>query len=235
MRGIAIKLLGVEGEKILPGLESATTQDFLLIRSEATPFRDSAEFVGLLWATRNPLLALPRLVWTLGLGRTLGLVKELQAGLGRPMPSLAAEQFWSALPIKFGDYAVRYTLVPEQNISGETTPPDLRAELAERLREGEVTWTFGVQFYENDDRTPIESGSATWEAPVVPLARLVLPKQDLEASDAKALAKEIEGMSFDPWHATEDFRPLGEMMRARKAAYKVSAIARKAALDPGVR
>ena len=36
-------------------------------------------------------------------------------------------------------------------------------------------------------------------------------------------------MSFDPWHAPEDYRPLGNMMRARNPAYRLSTIERQAA------
>jgi hypothetical protein len=39
VRGIAIKVVGVSGKKIIPGMEGAVTQDFLAIRSPSTPFR----------------------------------------------------------------------------------------------------------------------------------------------------------------------------------------------------
>ncbi|MEA2750953.1 MAG: hypothetical protein QOI41_5096, partial [Myxococcales bacterium] len=41
-----------------------------------------------------------------------------------------------------------------------------------------------------------------------------------------------EKLSFDPWHAPVEFRPLGELMRARNAAYRLSTIERKAAGEP---
>ena len=39
VRGVAIKVLGVAGAKLIPGLEAATTQDFLMIQSPTTPER----------------------------------------------------------------------------------------------------------------------------------------------------------------------------------------------------
>src|SRR4051794_18206737 len=39
VRGIALKLVGVPGKKIIPGLEDKKTQDFLLIPSEAFAMR----------------------------------------------------------------------------------------------------------------------------------------------------------------------------------------------------
>src|SRR5258708_1635702 len=50
VRGIAIKVVGVPGKKIIPGLEDAQTQDFLLIRTPATPFRNADEFIAVVTA-----------------------------------------------------------------------------------------------------------------------------------------------------------------------------------------
>jgi hypothetical protein len=243
VRGIGIKLLEVPGRKILPGLEAATTQDFLLIQSPSTPFRGSDDFVGLVWAARSKALALPRLLWRFGPGGVVRLLGRLRSSLGVPVRSLAEQRYWSALPTKYGDHAVRWALRPRgeassSKVSDAGTPASsdhLRDDLVQRLRQGPLEWDLMVQFFEDEPRTPIEDASVAWseeDAPYVPLARLVLPQQDADASEGRALAQTIEQLSFDPWHATEDFRPLGEMMRARKVAYKVSAIERKAELDP---
>ena len=61
VRGMAVKVLGVTGPKVLG---TANTQDFLGILQTATPFRTADEFVGIVWASRDPLLALPRMLWT---------------------------------------------------------------------------------------------------------------------------------------------------------------------------
>src|SRR3954469_19039151 len=45
VRGIALKVVGVEGKKIIPGMESARTQDFLAIAGPSTPFRNADDFV----------------------------------------------------------------------------------------------------------------------------------------------------------------------------------------------
>ena len=54
VRGIAVKVLGVDGDKVLG---KARTQDFLAILSPATPFRTADEFVAMVWAARSPALA----------------------------------------------------------------------------------------------------------------------------------------------------------------------------------
>src|SRR5690348_6320502 len=63
VRGLAVKVLGVAGDKVLG---DAATQDFLGILSSAVPFRNADEFVGVIWATRSPALALFRLLGTIG-------------------------------------------------------------------------------------------------------------------------------------------------------------------------
>ncbi len=92
VRGVAIKVLGVPGKKLIPGLEDATTQDFLLIRTSAMAFRSVDEFVAVVWASRSPALALPRLIGALGFSRTLGLLRVLAGSLSaaRDYPSVAA-------------------------------------------------------------------------------------------------------------------------------------------------
>lgn len=239
VRGIAIKVLGVPGKKIIPGLEDAKTQDFLAIRSSSTPFRDADQFVGFVRAAANPLLLLPRAIGLFGLSGTFKLLKQLTAGLSQPMVSLATTQYYSALPIAWGDYAVRFTLRPRATAESGAVPgrePNyLRDELARRLAQDVVEYDFAVQFFESEDKTPIEDASCDWsesDAPYVTVGRLTIAKQDLDSSEARALAERIEGMSFDPWHALPAHRPLGNMMRARNYAYRESTQERGAAAEP---
>jgi hypothetical protein len=236
VRGIAVKLVGVDGEKLIPGLESAKTQDFLAIRSPVTPFRNADEFVALLVAAENKWLLLPRLIGALGFGRTFEVLPKLAKGLAAPLPSLATARFWSALPIAWGPYAARYSFIPRASAGGQTkTPADLEAELAERLRTAAVEYDFAVQLYVDETRTPIEDASVDWneaDAPFTTVGRLTLPAVDLAAAEARAVSAYVETLSFDPWHARREHRPLGNMMRARNAAYRVSTQARNAAREP---
>jgi hypothetical protein len=111
----------------------------------------------------------------------------------------------------------------------------LREELAARLAEGPVSYDLKVQFFEDERRTPIEDASRAWseaDAPFIPLARLTLPKQDIDSPRGRKLAEYVESLSFDPWHALEELRPLGNMMRARNVAYRLSTQERGAAKEP---
>jgi hypothetical protein len=237
-RGFAIKVLGVPGKKIIPGMEEAKTQDLLFILAPATPFRNAHEFVGFVTAAATPALLLPKAIAAFGIGRTFQILKKVVAGIGRPFHSVATATFYSALPIKFGPYAVKLTLRPAASdapSSGAASPDAVGEELAARLLRGPVSYDLQVQFYVDPVKTPIEDPTVEWrveDSPLVTVARLVIPTQDINSARGKKLAEWIETLSFDPWHALEEHRPLGHLMRARNVAYRVSTIERQAEAEP---
>ncbi|WP_179285024.1 hypothetical protein [Streptomyces sp. NBS 14/10] len=145
--------------------------------------------------------------------------------------SLARETFWSCGAILWGDAGpVRYQLRPAPG-GTPAPPPDrgdpdyLHRELTQRLFTGDISFELCVQRYLDERRTPVEDGSVEWresDAPVIPVALLTVPRQDLDAAAARSAARRVERLAFDPWHTTEEFRPLGNLNRARKAAYEAS-------------
>ena len=82
---------------------------------------------------------------------------------------------------------------------------------------------------------PIENSAVEWketDSPFVSVARLTIPAQDIDSPEGRITANLVEALSFDPWHAPVEFRPLGALMRARNAAYRVSTRSRGAAPEP---
>lgn len=239
VRGLALKILGVEGRKIIPGLEEAKTQDFLLIESSSIPFRNADEFVSFVQAAANPATLLPKLFWNFGLSGGVRILKRLVASASRPTLSLASTPYFSAVPTQYGPFAARYALQPhEQPQPGTakgTTREFLHERMAERLQQGPVSYDFKVQFFKDERTTPIEDASVDWaesEAPYLTVARLVLPRQDLRSAKGHKVAEFVERLSFDPWHAPAEFKPLGSVMRARNHAYRASTQGRGAAPEP---
>ncbi len=237
-RGLAVKVLGVEGEKVLGG---ARTQDFLGVLSPAIPFRNADEFVSFVWAMRNPRLAPIRLMLDLGPLRTFGLLRTIAAGVRTPPASLVTRPFYSAAPIQCGPYAVRFRFAPTEPYATDADTPLSKArnayadDLALRVREGAVSYTLAVQFFVDERQTPIEDASVDWPvtvAPYVDVGRLVIAKQDTESERGRKLHDAVERLSFDPWHALAAHRPLGNIMRARKEGYFASASGRAAAAEP---
>lgn len=239
VRGIAIKVVGVPGKKIIPGLEDAKTQDFLMIRTPATPFRSADEFVWFVLAAVQPATLLPRALLRFGPLRTLAIVRQITKGLAAPALSLAATRYFSAAGIQFGAYAVRCALEPTvaagPALNLSASPEALREDLLARLVAGPVVYDFRVQFFVDERRTPIEDAAREWreaDAPFVTVARLTLPRQDPESPRGRRIGEWVETLSFDPWHALEAHRPLGNLMRARNHAYRLSTAERGAASEP---
>jgi hypothetical protein len=237
VRALAVKLLGVPGKKTIPGMEDATTQDFLMIRTRTQPFRNADEFVHFVRVASSPAL-LPGLFFKFGFGRVLELLKVAPAGLRRPISSLATTAFFTALPSRLGPHAIRCALIPraEPSEAKKGAGADFLAEeLSSRLRQGPVEYDFQIQFFADERRTPIEDASIDWTDEISPwltVGRLKLQQQDPSTPRGQKLADFVETLSFDPWHALEQMRPLGNMMRARNYAYRLSTAERGAAGEP---
>jgi hypothetical protein len=239
-RGIAIKLIGVTGRKLLPGQEDAVTQDFLATSHSVTStVRNARQFIAFIRASHRPYTLPFTLVYALGLLESLRiLIAFVRTVLFSKVRSLVTERFSSTAPIKMGPYAVKFTVQAAEATEPTTsrlTSNFLRDELADRLRKGDVLLDFLVQFYVDEARTPIEDTSIPWEpdnAPLVKVAQVRIPRCDLDDPAACALSEAVDQLSFSPWHAMEDHRPLGNVMRARRIAYEVSSAARSHRPEP---
>jgi hypothetical protein len=246
VRGVAVKVIGVDGKKLIPGMEAAKTQDFLAIRSPTTPVRNADEFMKLVRAARSPATAFFKLLFSFGPIRLPGLVGNLMRGLNAPMKSLAETTYYSAAPITYGPYAVHFAFLPtsgpapaepkaDHPVVRGVGLDDLGDTLGADVTKRALTWDFCVQFFTDEDNTPIENNAVEWLpqiAPFVKVGRLTIPAQDPKSPRGQKIRDEIERLSFDPWHAREDLRPIGSMMRARNHAYRVSTKNRAAAPEP---
>ncbi len=235
VRGFAIKLVGVPGEKIIPGLEQEQTQDFLFINDPSLPFRDPHEFMTFVRSAKDgPAKLLPRLFAGLGLRRGFAVLLRLLGG--SKVASFATHAFHTGAPISFAGTAAKLGLFPGQigaavsaAASGENY---LRDDLVARLKAGPLSWSLRAQLFQDDLRTPIEDTSVTWEGPWVEFGLLTLPKQDPDSPKGRQITEVVTGLSFDPWHAVEAHRPLGAIMRARAVTYRASVLGRKASPEP---
>jgi hypothetical protein len=233
-RGFAVKLVGVPGTKLIEGLEHELTQDFLFIDNPTIPFKGPEEFMTFLRAAKDgPGKLLPRLIAGFGFGTAFSLLWG--AVTAKKLTSFATHAFHTAAPIAFGSSAAKLALFPETE--GGPAPRAkggdyLRDDLLARLRAGALEWSLRATFFVDERTTPIEDASVEWSGPWTELARLTLPKQDPDSPRGREIETLVANLSFDPWHASEAHRPLGAIMRARRAAYAPSVIGRKAAPEP---
>jgi len=172
-----------------------------------------------------------RLPLAIGRSAAARMRRNLLTSTRRPVRSLALEGYWSRSAILWGDAGpVRYQIRPVAGAPpapppSRTDPDYLRHELADRLAAGDVVFELCVQRYVDARRTPIEDGSAEWreeDTPAVAVATLTIPRQDLAVAEARAAERRVEELVFNPWNTTDEFRPLGNLNRSRKAAYEAS-------------
>ncbi|NNM73026.1 catalase family protein [Enterovirga aerilata] len=238
-RGLGLKILGVSGE-FLPEAAGGT-QDFVLANSPAFFAPNAKSFapgLKLLAATtdtpqifKKALSAVLRgaesVVEALG-GRSPTLV----ALGGHPETHILGETFYSAVPLRWGDYVAKVAVAPvSENLRALTGAPlnvngrpnGLREAVVAFFAENEAVWELRAQLRRNETTMPVEDASAVWpeeESPYVPVARITVPRQEAW-SEARSRSVD-DGLAFSPWNALAAHRPLGSIMRARRASYPVS-------------
>ena len=217
-RGIAVRIV----------TDAPNVTDFLATTGAVSHARDAHQYMVAARATTGSrVMVVPKLLFGLGPVEMFRLLSRVRRGRGRPVSSMAAEQFWSRSAYKFGERAMRFTLTPAQGPPAgpprQNADSFLREEFAERLKRGPVTYDFKVQFFVNEKTTSIEDASVEWPetvAPFVSIAKLILPQQDLLSPERQEAEAAIERLDFNPWHTTDELRPLGSINRARKRVYQ---------------
>ncbi|MFK0152555.1 hypothetical protein ACIQVL_17920 [Streptomyces sp. NPDC090499] len=211
IRGFAIKVLGASTPSSV-----AVEQNFTLVSQETLKVGGSADIVGIVdLSTSTPGAALRKAATKPQLTRSA--VANFR-DMAKPFSGFATHDFFSIMPVTFGDYAARLKLCAASTKINKAARKDLAADIHTRLADDDLEFLFQAQFFEDESRTPIEDSSVRWDAPWLTVGRLRLPRQ---APD-EALAETVEKSSFNPWIAAPEHRPLGELMRARRAAYSLS-------------
>lgn len=219
IRGFAIRVLGVAGPAALGG--ETAQQDFLLINHDSFAARDSAEFIEVAAAIAKGGEAgvLWYLIRRYGLREGLARLRLLARTLGKPFRGYNAERFTTSAPIAIGPYAAKVRIEPKA--PRNRTSKDNARDLAAQLEAGPLSYEMSLQFFTDEAVTPIEDPRVAWpvEASIpVPVATLKL--------HTVAEAEAVEPLGFDPWSGLAAHRPLGEVMRARRNAYRASQQAR---------
>ncbi len=245
-RGMAIKVLGVEGPRTLDPKEedNRDSQDFVMINFPVFAFRNVRQY--------RKLTALKRfLMSTIGkygneLSQLIFFIPwhfsqfwNVGRKLKRKSRSPLIEQYWSMSPYRLGTRAIKFTAVP-QTINSESLPPTeqdgspspdlLSWALAEHLRHREARFDIKVQFQKDAKAMPIEDPTVVWkesDSEPVTVATVIIDPVDLTTDEAVAFQKSVEAMSFNPWHSLEAHRPIGGLNRLRKALYQSNARLRR--------
>ena len=226
--GMAIKLMEVPGEKLLPGQEDGQTQDFLLLDNPTFFIKNAIEFAEFDAArlkslgSRSPKLQLMSLIVGYFLKHPLEFLGLLKIE-SHYSPNPLETTYWSATPYKLGTGAVKYEVAPRDSgssITGPAESPDrLRTAMKLNLQTRDAYFDFSVQAQIDPAKQPVEDPRKLWkpwETPPQNLATIHIPRQTF---DSVAQMKFCENLSFNPWRCLPDHRPLGSLNRLRKATY----------------
>jgi catalase len=245
-RGIAVRLKTISGESLSAG-DDSDIQDFLLSNTPISFARNPVQFIEVGEIILEGVAGvIPQLVRKYGFKEARRILGVFLAPVISFQP-LQTNTYWSRTSYKFGDYSIRYLLRPSEGmkvlsaveqlsgvlrslLQGAPQKEDyLREKLREGLHAGEVCFDFCIQLFVDEKRTPVEHAFIEWkesDSPPIPIASLVIPKQDLDAG----LQQEFERMALNPWN-TRDFTPLGLINLARKNVYGASASHRGATVS----
>jgi len=230
-RGMAIKLTGVPGEKLME--DEKHTQDFVLINQPRF-------FVDDLKRYRKTLEAFMRggyfdqyVVALSKLRIPVELYLALRVNLNF-MSNPLHQQYWSMTPYRFGvdpekKFAVKYTARPRLHdkpgffsrwLTRLGWNFSLKEEMNRTLAGNEVWFDFYIQRFVDETSTPIENSKKMWrEADSKPerIGTIIIPIQDCMSPEQAVFC---ENLSFTPWHSLPEHRPLGLVNRVRKVAYR---------------
>jgi hypothetical protein len=233
VRGLAIKLVGVPGTKILPEEANATTQDFLLINHPTLMVRNVLTYADFINRANSSnqfsiltfFLSLNIADWELrGLSTLLSMISHKVAN---PLDA----RYFSTTPSKLGATAVKYsarpcTAAPAAMVPANPGPNFLREALQGQLRTEDACFEFLVQPQTDARAMPIEDPTIEWseqKSPFVKVATLRIPAQTFDTPEQNTAC---ENLTYTPWHSLEAHRPLGGINRARKAVYHAISVLR---------
>lgn len=220
VRGMAIKLLGVDGDKLLSGDLEENTHDFLLMNSETffcktlEDLKDCMKAVTSKYKIKIPLFFLN----PFNLSTTKRLFKSFVK-----CDNLFELDYFSTVPFRFGgkDTAVKYKVVPHSSnklVNTNTEDEDfLKINLAETLKSNSIGFDFFIQRQLDAETMPIEDLTVPWTSEFVKVATIQIPQQEFDSNEQMEYG---EDMSFNAWHALPEHQPLGAFSRARKVAYE---------------
>lgn len=217
VRGLAIKLMDVEGDKIMD--DEDKTQDFVMINSPIFFLKDLQGYAQLAQVQRG-------LVEPSTVADALTILANISA---QTVTNPLAIQYWSTTPYQLGSYTIKYSARPhlknEALPSASNTVNYLREAMINHLTNDaqDAYFDFLVQLYVDDIKTPVENPTIEWQecdSPPIKLATIKISSQEFDIESRKRLD---EGMLFMPWHTLSEHQPIGDINLARRKIYAETA------------
>ena len=227
-RGMAIKLFGVQGQKLLDVERQAQTQDFIMINHPVFMIDDPAEYVDLVANVGSSnIFSKIQVLESLGF-RGLPIVRALRK---IKITSPLNTRYFSMTPYQLGvgpnRRAIKFSAKPcrpnTAQLPQNPHPDFLRKRLASRLATGTGCFEFMVQA--KGEKMDVEKSTKEWserESPFLPVAKLILPQQEIPSTNDNSIEanRVCDSYSFNPGHSLAAHKPLGALNRLRKVIYE---------------
>lgn len=222
-RGMAIKVLGIPGEKLLEDESNASTQDFIMINHPVFFINDPDRYLALMQDvnSKNYFRKL-HIPFALGFKGT-SIAANLKTQISNPLQT----RYWSMVPYQLGlgsdrqvvKYSVRACSAAVDPMPDHPSHDFLREVLRNSLQKNDACMEFLVQVRTSNTMS-VEDSMTEWkesQAPFYQVATIHIPKQVFDTPDQN---KFCENLSFTPWHALPEHKPLGVVNRMRKVIYE---------------
>jgi len=244
-RGMAVKVIGVEGRKFLEPEAEALTQDILTINYPVFPSGDVAGYLKEQLLQEKVVVSAPEEAQQLltTVLRTVSAVTEkvglllypTALGVTRPETHILGETYYTAAALRYGDYIAKINIVPVseslQPLIGKLIETNdhsvLRDLVVAFFRDRTAEYEVRAQLCTNLEQMPIEDASIQWledESPYLPIAKITIPMQEAYSPARRVYVDEV--LSFSSWHCIPEHRPLGSIQRVRMKAYELSSLYR---------
>ncbi|EXS30484.1 catalase family protein [Acinetobacter sp. 742879] len=223
-RGIAIKILGVSGQKILESEKQATTQDFIMINHPVFFANDAKRYLSFMNdVNSHNMVRKLHIPFALGFKGTMNALGARNSQIANPLYA----RYWSMVPYQLGlgndrqavKYSVRACSMQPNNLPKNPSHDFLREALKKTLQSTDACMEFLIQ-PRTSNQMLVEDSMTEWDekaAPFYQVATIHIPKQNFDTPEQN---KFCENLSFTPWHALPEHKPLGAVNRMRKVIYE---------------
>ncbi|MBJ8499156.1 catalase family protein [Acinetobacter oleivorans] len=223
-RGIAIKLLGVSGDKILESEKQAPTQDFIMINHPVFFANDAKRYLSFMNdVNSHNMIRKLHIPFALGFKGTMNALGARNSQIANPLYA----RYWSMVPYQLGQgkdrqavkYSVRACSITPNNLPKNPSHDFLREVLKNTLQNNDACMEFLIQ-PRTSSKMLVEDAMTEWDekaAPFYQVATIHIPKQSFDTPEQNQFC---ENLSFTPWHALPEHKPLGAVNRMRKVIYE---------------
>jgi hypothetical protein len=241
VRGLGIKVLGVDGKRSLPD-DKATTQDFILVTHREFPFPDAYAYLKRGMPVAWLLARMPDRAMILT-GTALGAVQAVLKRVHKSLPAalelfseanthILGLTFYSSAPLRWGDYVAKVCYTPLSKsvkvLAGQPVPAGagknaFRDMVVELFRTNSAEYELKVQLCTDLTKMPIEDATVPWpekDSPHVPVAKITFPVQDPDTPERRRFGDDV--LSYNSWCGLAAHRPLGSINRLKKLVYDAS-------------